>query len=196
MITHYGLFWSSADVLWAGKKGDAGHLRGRERVQLERRGRPTKEEYDNSSEYSNWIGVYCLYRDSRLVYVGEAGLGNEANLFQRLKQHRTDHLAEWWDEFSWFGCPPTSKTSKITVGDAFAQLEAVLIAVTNPGFNKQSGTFRDAIQVFQVPHKNAEGDIVTKLGRLMAKLEEIETKVTPRPEPKKRGRKPKAAIDE
>jgi hypothetical protein len=196
MITHYGLFWSAADVLWSGRKTDPGHLRGRERVRLERQGRPTKEELDNAGEYSNWHGVYCLYRDSRLIYVGETGIDNNSTLFSRLKQHRADHLADLWDEFSWFGRSPKEGRTTTEISNAFAQLEAVLIAVTNPGFNKQNGTFTDAVQVFQVPHAKAEGDVDTKLGRLMAKLEEIEAKVTPAPIPKKRGRKPKLATSE
>jgi hypothetical protein len=193
MLTHYGLFWSAADVLWSGTKAGPGHLRGRERVRLERQGRPTKLEIDNASEYSSWIGVYCLYRDSRLIYVGEAGLGKDTTLFSRLKAHRSDHLADRWDEFSWFGRAPAESRPTTDVIEAFAQLEAVLIAVTNPGFNKQNGTFAEAVQVFQVPHDRADGDIDTKLGRLMAKLDAIEAKLTPAPEPKKRGRKPKAA---
>jgi hypothetical protein len=191
MITHYGLFWSAADVLWGGVRGDRGSLKGREKIRLERRGRPTKVEEDSAKDYSGYVGVYCLFRDSRLIYVGEAGLTTNSHLFARLRQHRTDHLADLWDEFSWFGCPNEIRTENRIVSNSFAQLEAILIAVTNPGFNKQSGTFANAIQVFQLPHDKSEGDIDTKLGRLMAKLEEIEAKVTSPTVPKKRGRKPK-----
>lgn len=195
LVTHYGLFWSVADVLWAGTRGDRGRLRGREKTRLARRGRPTKEETEDAKDYSNYIGVYCLYRESRLIYVGEAGLGNNSNLMKRLNAHHTDHLADVWDEFSWFGRSPTTKDAVSGTLDAFAQLEAILIAVTNPGSNKQSGTFGGATKVFQVPHDLAEGDLDTKLGRIMAKLEEIEAKVTPVPAPKKRGRKPKAVAN-
>lgn len=196
MITHYGLFWSAADVLWARHGADPAHLKGRERVRLERQGRPTRAEIENATDYSEWIGIYCLYRDSHLVYVGEAGLGNASTLFARLKQHRSDHLADLWDEFSWFGRAPAQRRSTTEVVGALAQVEAVLIAVTNPGFNKQGGTFKKAVQVFQVPHEQAEGDTQTKLGRIMAKLEEIEARMTPKPEPGRRGRKPKISDDE
>ena len=57
--------------------------------------------------------------------------------------------------------------------DAFAQLEAVAIAVTNPGFNKQSGTFSGAVQIYQVPHEKAEGDTETKLDRLTDMIEAL-----------------------
>ena len=175
MITHFGLFWSAADVLWSGAKGNPGHLRGREKVRLERLGRPTRDEMANATDYSGFIGTYCLYRESRLVYVGEAGLGNKSTLMKRLNRHRSDHLSDSWDIFSWFGRSPKETRTTTEVLDAFAQLEAVLIAVTNPGFNKQNGTFRDAIQVFQVPHEDAEGDLDTKLGRIMDKIESLQS---------------------
>jgi hypothetical protein len=149
---------------------------------------------DKAKDFSNYIGIYCLYRSGRLLYVGEAGLGNNSHLFKRLNQHRTDHLADRWDEFSWFGRPSQSNNLDIPSATALAQLEAVLIAVTNPGFNKQSGTFSGATQVFQVPNEKADGDIDTKLARMMAKLEDIEAKVTPPTVPNKRGRMPKEIV--
>lgn len=57
--------------------------------------------------------------------------------------------------------------------NALAQLEAAVIAIINPGFNKQGGSFADAVQVFQVPHEDAEGDLETKLGRLSASVAEL-----------------------
>lgn len=191
LITHYGLFWSAADVLWAGVKGGPGHLRGRERTRLERTGRPTQRESERAKDFSSFVGVYCLYRSGRIVYVGEAGLGNNSTLFRRLIAHRSDHLADLWDEFSWFGRSSEGSDKSASVLGSLAQLEAVLIAVVNPGSNKQSGTFSGAKQVFQVPHEKAEGDFDTKLARLMKKLEDIEKLITPVPPPKKRGRKPK-----
>src|ERR1700733_10401052 len=155
MITRYGLFWSAEDVLWSGARGNAGHLRGREKIRLGRKGRPTKTEYDNAEDFSGYVGVYCLYRNGSLTYVGEAGLQNKSSLFMRLRTHRKDYLADRWDEFSWFGHAPAAKVNERRAV-SLAQLEAVLIAVTNPGFNKQSGTFSQAIQVFQVPHEDAE----------------------------------------
>lgn len=174
MITHYGLFWSAADVLWSGRRGKKGCLLGRERSRLERKGRPTRDEYERSIDYSEYIGIYCLYRDSQLIYVGEAGLGNSSTLYGRIRAHRSDNLADWWDEFSWFGRSPSATRTTAEVVDVFAQMEAVLIAVNNPGFNKQSGTFVGAIPVFQVPNEAAGGNTDTKLERLMAKLENIE----------------------
>ncbi len=47
-------------------------------------------------------GVYALYADYELVYVGQTGAGNQ-RLFRRLRDHKKDHLSERWNRFSWFG---------------------------------------------------------------------------------------------
>lgn len=169
MITHYGLFWSERDVFWGGHRNNPGQLRGRVKTQLDRRGAPTKEERDNAENFRDYVGVYCLYGGGDLLYIGETGLGTqegtqETTLFNRLKTHREGPLSDRWDKFSWFGrkkCEGETKTE-----DALRQLEAISIAIINPGFNKQYGNFGNAVQVFQVPHPDAEGDIETKLARM------------------------------
>ena len=57
--------------------------------------------------------------------------------------------------------------------DALAQLEAILISITNPRFNKQSGTFANARQVFQVPHPHADGGIADKLKNMEERMEKM-----------------------
>ena len=79
-----------------------------------------------------------------------------------------------WDKFSWFGCEKEGlEERKISHLDALAQLEAILISITNPRFNKQSGTFTNARQVFQVPHDEADGDIADKLKKMEARMEKM-----------------------
>lgn len=161
MITHYGLFWSERDVFW----GHGGQLLGKERNPLGRRGRPTREEVAATNDYRDYVGLYCLYGDGDLIYVGEAGLNTQSTLYGRLKQHRKGALSGRWDKFSWFG--RLNCQGNTPVGTAIGQLEAIAIAIINPGFNKQSGTFAGANQVFQVAHERAEGDLETKLNRIM-----------------------------
>lgn len=170
MITHYGLFWSERDVFW-GRQRTPGELLGRVKYPLGRRGAPTKDERDNAEDFRDFVGVYCLYGDGNLLYVGEAGLGSQKSLFERLREHRKGPLANRWDKFSWFG--RATADGQTDVKAAFAQLEAVAIAIINPGFNKQSGTFDGAQQVFQVPHEDAEGDMETKLDRMSAMCTEL-----------------------
>lgn len=164
MFTHYGLYWSERDVFW-GRQKKRGVLLGREKTPLGRRGAPTRHERKSAKDYRDFVGLYCLYGNGELLYVGEAGLGTKTNLFNRLKTHRKGSMAGRWDHFSWFGrAKADGQCANI---DALAQLEAATIAIINPGFNKQAGNFGGSVQVFQVPHEESEGDVETKLSRLL-----------------------------
>lgn len=166
MITHYGLFWSERDVFW-GRQNNPGQLRGRVRIQRDQRGAPTREERDNAEEdFRDYVGVYCLYGGGDLLYIGEAGLGTRETLFNRLKTHREGQLSGLWNKFSWFGRKRYKKKKKTGIDVALRQLEAISIAIVNPSFNKRYGTFRNADEVLQVPHEQAEGDMEAKLARM------------------------------
>ncbi len=168
MITHYGLFWSERDVFW-GRPNDQGQLLGRCRIGLGRRGAPTLEERNTAEDYRDYVGLYCLYGQGQLIYVGEAGLGTKSTIFSRLKQHRKGALAGRWDKFSWFGRVSCDGQGDVLTG--LKQIEAIAIAIINPGFNRQSGTFADAQQVFQQADDRSVGDLETKIDRLTALLE-------------------------
>ena len=164
MITHYGMFWSERDAHWAGGKSNAGAMNGIEKQPREKRGRPTKAETAAERNYRAYVGLYCLYGGGSLLYIGEAGLTTKQTIFDRLKQHRKGPMAGRWDRFSWFG--RATAEGQVEIRSSLAQLEAISIAIVNPGFNKQSGTFGGAKQVFQVPHDDAEGDLETKLDKI------------------------------
>lgn len=170
MITHYGLFWSERDVFW-GWQNLAGQLLGKKKTPLGRRGAPTKDEKAKAVDYRDFIGLYCLYSRTDLIYIGEAGLETKSTLYGRLKQHRKGPIADRWDTFSWFGRTDCKGQTNNSV--ALGQLEAIAISIINPGFNRQSGTFSGATQVFQVPHEKSEGDLDTKMARLFEKISEI-----------------------
>lgn len=128
-------------------------------------GAPTKKERNGAIDFRSFIGLYCLYGGGNLIYVGETGLTTKGTIFQRLKQHRTGSMSGRWDRFSWFG--RMSNKGSCQNEEAIALLEAIVIAIVNPGYNKQSGSFKGATQVFQMPHEKAEGDIETKLNRIL-----------------------------
>ena len=174
MITHYGLFWSERDVFW-GRPNNPGELLGRAKTPLGRAGSPTNRERNAAQDFRDFVGLYCLYGDGELIYVGETGLGTKRNLFGRLKSHRKGPMSGRWSSFSWFGREDCKGRTKNR--DALRQLEAISIAIVNPGFNKQAGTFAGAIQVFQVPHLRAEGDVETKLARLDAKIDYLMSEI-------------------
>ena len=92
LVHNYGLFWRRYDVFW-----------GRPNVPGRLDGVPAKETLAKPIDFREQAGVYVLYDDNfRLVYVGQAGAGNQF-LFSRLKHHRRDALADRWTRFSWFG---------------------------------------------------------------------------------------------
>lgn len=123
MITHYGLFWSEADVHWNQTVRSGTALQGRIKGQLGRQGAPTREEREESEDFGQYVGLYALYNDDELIYVGKAGLGNGSCLFDRLKQHRNDLLAGRWSKFSWFGRKKIKGKSRIETN--LSQMEAV-----------------------------------------------------------------------
>ena len=175
MITHYGLFWSERSVFW-GRQKKSGKLLGRIKPDLDRRGASTKEQREKEQDYRKYVGIYCLYEGGELLYVGQAGLKSQSTLFKRLKDHRAGPMSGRWDKFSWFGCKSLEEREegpRITHTAALAQLEAILISITNPRFNKQSGTFANAVQVFQDPHDEADGDIAHKLKKMEERMEKM-----------------------
>jgi hypothetical protein len=75
-------------------------------------------------------GIYALYSDGRLYYVGLA-----SNLRNRLRGHLKDRHRGLWDRFSMY----------ITVSDEhIRELEALLLRITGPEGNRQKGRFRRA----------------------------------------------------
>lgn len=133
-------------------------------------------------QFRDQIGVYVLYDEGRRpIYVGQAGQGN-ARLFDRLRTHRRDSLAHRWHYFSWFGLLSVNKSGQLSGWDAplkrvsgtikstLNEIEGVLIAATEPAFNKQGARFRGIARYRQVP--NAEADYIppTKLRDLIAEV--------------------------
>ena len=87
-IKNYGLMWERDCVHWSGARGNAGRLMGKGPI-----GKPNKDQLE--VDFRHQIGVYILYRNESVVYVGQAGAGNNT-LFSRLKNHFVDHLADRW----------------------------------------------------------------------------------------------------
>ena len=143
MIKTYGLFWKREDVFW----GYQGTLLG------------ARSLSKNATEvdFRNQRGIYALYAEYELVYVGQTGAGND-RMFKRLKDHLTDHLAERWNRFSWFGTQWVTagglSADTNVIGDSvnivLNKLEAVSIAISEPHLNLQRGRWGDTVQYFQV----------------------------------------------
>jgi hypothetical protein len=146
MIRSYGVHWHIDRVFW-GRPNNAGTLLGA----------ASRSPRAHSVDFREQRGIYALYADYELVYVGQTGAGND-RLFRRLKCHRTDHLSERWNRFSWFGTQWVTQRHELstdtaavhqTVEAALNMLEAVSVAISEPRLNLQRGRWGDTTQYFQ-----------------------------------------------
>src|SRR5438132_5591230 len=85
--------------------------------------------------------------------------GEKDRLFNRLKLHRTDHLSERWDRFSWFGTQWVTQAHRLSTDTAAVHedmpgalniLEAVATAIAAPRLNLQRGRWGESKQYYQV----------------------------------------------
>jgi len=138
MINTIGHLWRVQDVFW-GAGSSAGALLGV----------PYYGKRQEPTDFRDQVGIYVLYADFDLVYVGQTGVGNQ-RLLARLKQHRDDGLARRWNQFSWFGFRWVRKTGGLsTVAQAshpslpqmLNHLEAILVDTVEPPLNRQGGRF-------------------------------------------------------
>jgi hypothetical protein len=150
-IKNFGHFWSREKVFW-GRPRTEGHLKGLLRG--------SKKSEVNFREQ---IGIYALFdSDREIVYIGEAGIGNK-RLFDRLKDHRTNHLRDRWVYFSWFGLRDYNATTDALWGhdkpetwirekrnrDALHETESVLIQLIEPRLNKQGAKWTGTSEFLQ-----------------------------------------------
>ena len=175
IIANLGLFWHRNKVLWSGDKrvgpkSLVGRRPGAKRVDFWRQG-----------------GIYALYADHHLVYVGQAGLGDKSCIGSRLKHHTRDDLADRWDMFSWFGLRKVRKNRKLgakfnkakaTWSDVADVLEGILIEVAEPPQNSQKGRFGSGVHRYiQVPHKPPEDKTPATIKQIAKDIERIKKRL-------------------
>lgn len=152
-LKNFGLQWEREAVQWSGTRGNAGHLSGIGPIGVAKKNQVT-------ADFRNQIGIYILYNNDKAVYVGQAGSGGH-DLFSRLKQHLTDHLADRWNKFSWFGIRNVNKDGTLSKatgelnrtlksGDILDLIEGLMINVIEPPLNKQGARWGDIDQYYQV----------------------------------------------
>lgn len=162
LIQNYGLFWRREDVFW-GRPKVSGHLKG-----YPARGKSRLVDFREQQ------GVYCLYDDNfRMVYIGQAGANDDQRLFIRLRQHKTDALADRWTRFSWFGIrwitnanvlAAEAEGTHTTAGAVLNHIEAILISAVEPPHNRQGGRFgEDVIQFLQHRDDDILGPTQTRM---------------------------------
>jgi len=89
LITSYGLFWKVQDTEWVPGRKVVRRMLGRN---------GSKRKSIEIADFWTQSGIYVLYGNYGLYYVGIAG-----RLGPRLKRHLADTHAGKWDRFSWFG---------------------------------------------------------------------------------------------
>jgi len=155
MIRSYGLHWHEARVDWGSRgRNNQGTLLGA----------ASKSARAVPVDFRQQRGIYALYADYELVYVGQTGAGND-RLFKRLKAHRFDHLSERWNRFSWFGTQWVTGQARLSMDTAKVHetveatlniMEAVAIAVSEPRLNLQRGRWSDSTKYFQYWDRSEE----------------------------------------
>jgi hypothetical protein len=142
IIANMSLFWDRQKVRWRGNRRIGRRcLRG------------LKKDAKRTGKVDFWqqAGIYALYTsDYKLVYVGQAGLGDASCIGNRLLSHTRDDLAGRWDIFSWFGLRKVNQNNTLGARFKLAKttnpilanvLEGVLIEVAEPPLNSQKGRF-------------------------------------------------------
>ena len=176
LIANMGLFWRKESVLWRGNRRAGQH-----RLTGKQHGKKRMGPVN----FWGQVGIYALYADYKLVYVGQAGLGDKACIGARLNHHTRDDLAGRWDQFSWFGLKQVRGNNTLgarrkRVGATWPQLadvlEGVLIAVADPPQNSQKGRFGpDVRRYLQDPHvEERNDDIAADVKYLSRQVQDID----------------------
>jgi hypothetical protein len=153
LIHNYGLFWRRSLIAHDGPWPRSGELLG-VGVKQKRRGKV---------DFSRQRGIYALYDDNfRLIYVGQAGKG-ERRLYNRLRSHSLNNLAERWSRFSWFGILPVAEdpvTRSLSLVEDHTpaaptkevildHMEAILIMAGEPIRNSKGGIFGKDVTLYR-----------------------------------------------
>lgn len=176
LIRLYGQFWNPDAVQWGGKgAGNKGQLLGKV---------TTDSDKKKILDFWEARGVYTLYEDFRLVYVGQSLTGKDGCLGKRLRDHLTDRFAGRWDMFSWFSMSSLREntlrnpgTRQITPINVVSTLEAFGIAIASPPLNRRYNQFPGAREVEQAksPHPQT---VRHYLERILNQLEPSKTSKT------------------
>ncbi|PKR59708.1 hypothetical protein [Thalassospira lohafexi] len=166
-VTSFGQFWRLDEIDWSPGKGYRNSFRFLGRVGANR-------GKIRICDFRNQQGIYILFDNYGPTYVG---LTRQQGLGKRLKDHLSDHLANKWDRFSWYGfrpigCPDPS-TGILTLDEpvdslsddtytTIGDLEALLIRAIGPRRNSAYPSFQDAEEWTQI-WDYEKGDYLKKL---------------------------------
>jgi len=160
IIQAFGMYWARNLIVWSGSPRLLG--------QQQTGAKPV--------DFANQRGVYLLYDDRDVIYVGRA---TDQGFGRRLFQHTVDRLASRWNRFSWFGLwrvtqkgdleemSPRALPADIIV----TTMEALLIEGLEPPQNRRRGDDFRAVEYVQAEDPELEKR------RMMALLSEMSDKL-------------------
>jgi len=103
-------------------------------------------------------GIYALYRNNQLYYVGLAG-----DLKRRVRQHLKDRHAGKWNYFSLY---------LVRAAEHLQGLESLAIRLAWPKGNRMRGSFRGARDLRKSLKRDMTREALKKIGKLMGKPED------------------------
>lgn len=174
IIKNMGLFWTRDKIMWRGTKKDPKGLTGVR----------THAKTSGPVDFWSQTGIYALYADYHLVYVGQAGLTDKSCIGSRLKAHLSNDLAGRWNMFSWFGLQAVLKSNrlgkrgevKLTSRAHLANvLEGIVIEIAEPPMNNQKGRFGDKVERYLQVDKRPklEESLDKKIDALNKKIDSL-----------------------
>jgi hypothetical protein len=142
LFQNCGLFWHADDVFF-GRPGNQGAYKG------ELLGNRDHAPLPRPIDFGDQIGVYALYADFDLVYVGQVGGGNN-RLLNRLRHHKSKGFSGRWNRFSWFGLRRVLANGQLsneneqfhpTRQEVLGHVEGIILQFSEPPLNGQEGSF-------------------------------------------------------
>jgi hypothetical protein len=160
IIQALGMYWSRGLVVWTNNPT----LQGQQQTGA----KPV--------DFSNQRGVYLLYDDRDVIYVGRA---TDQGLGRRIYQHTVDRLASRWNRFSWFGILRVTPDGSLAAEQPkvlpqeviVATMEALLIEGLEPPQNRRRGDDFRAIEYIQREDPELERRrLASLLGEIQSRL--------------------------
>jgi len=150
LFQNCGLFWNLRDIYF-GTPGGAGVRRGA----LNGIAEMTPNGF---VDFRDQIGVYALYADFDLVYVGQVGAGGQQRLLGRLRQHSQSDFKGRWNRFSWFGLRRVLANNQLSNEnegfhpsrpEILNHMEGIILQFAEPPLNGQEGRFKGEVRRYR-----------------------------------------------
>ncbi len=120
-------------------------------------------------DFRDQMGIYVLYEK----FENPIQIGQSKNIFDRLNQHRKDHLRNRWAFLTWFGFYKVGKKNKLLVKkdvaaelrrtvkleESLNEIEAVLIQVMEPRLNRRGANWKKVKEYLQIDDSLKEGEV-------------------------------------